>query len=1210
MENALFDNFTNMYPVQKTLRFELRPQGKTLENIEKEGIIDEDKHRAESYKVVKKIIDEYHKAYINEVLKKVELTDLDKYLELYNKQVQTDQEKKSFEEIEGQMREQIVHALKKPDKYKMMFSKNLIQKELLEFVGDDEEKRKCILEFKQFTTYFQGFFKNRENMYSDEAKSTAISYRVINQNLPKFVDNMNQYNRICNSTLSNQITEDDRSLFDLNYYIMVLSQAGIDEYNLKIGAINMLINEYNQKLSKDQRNQRIGKLKPLYKQILSDRERLSFIPEKIENDQELLNSIKEYDNIASEMIKRVADTISGLYTCDLARVYIKNDRSITDISKQVFGDWNAITSKMYEDYDEHNLGGKKKLTLTYEEKRKKAIKGIASFSIRDIENLMGKENVIIEHFTNCDDIINEYNNAAERFHLFVSEKYPETKSLINDDASIEIIKKFLDSIKAYQRFLKPLLGAGTEAEKDEKFYADFLLEYEAIDTVTPLYNKVRNYVTQKPYSTEKIKLNFGNAELLDGWDLNKEESHTAIILRKKDLFYLAIMPKSHNKVFRNIPESKDEDVYEKMDYKLLPGPNKMLPKVCFAKSREKDFEPSDEVIRIRKEESFKKSGDNFNKSDLHKLIDFYKESISRNKDWESFGFVFSSTDSYEDISGFYREVESQGYKISFRNIPADYINALVDKGEIFLFQIYNKDFSPYSKGTPNMHTLYWKMLFDNRNIKNPVYKLDGGAEVFFRKASINKKDRIVHPAQQPINNKNKNNKKNTSTFEYELIKDRRYTVDKFQFHVPITINFTSNNKKRINEDVNICLKYTETPYVIGMDRGERNLLYLVVIDPEGKIVEQRSLNKINSGNDEVLHTTDYHLLLDEKEQERDKARKDWKTINNIKELKEGYLSQVVYTVTSLMRKYNAILVLEDLNMGFMRGRQKVEKQVYQKFEKKIIDKLNYLVDKKTDPDDCGGLLHAYQLTNEFESFKKMGKQNGMLFYIPAWNTSKMDPTTGFVDLLYVKYESVGKARAFWEKFSSIKFNEQENYFEFCFDYNNFTAKAGDSRTKWTVCSYGDRIKTFRNKDKNSQWDSKQINLTDEFKTLFISNDINYLGSDLISDITENDTKEFHEELIRLFKLTMQMRNSKTGEELDYLISPVKNAAGRFYDSREASEFLPENADANGAYNIARKGLWAVQQIKSVKDDSKLKQVKINITNQEWLKYAQENAYYG
>ena len=33
--------------------------------------------------------------------------------------------------------------------------------------------------------------------------------------------------------------------------------------------------------------------------------------------------------------------------------------------------------------------------------------------------------------------------------------------------------------------------------------------YDEIYPVISLYNLVRNYVTQKPYSTKKIKLNFG-----------------------------------------------------------------------------------------------------------------------------------------------------------------------------------------------------------------------------------------------------------------------------------------------------------------------------------------------------------------------------------------------------------------------------------------------------------------------------------------------------------------------------------------------------------------------------------------------------------------------------------------------------------------------------------------------------------------------------
>ena len=67
------NDFTNLYSLSKTLRFELIPQGKTLENIQRNGFLENDEHRAESYKKVKKIIDEYHKLFIENSLSTVSL---------------------------------------------------------------------------------------------------------------------------------------------------------------------------------------------------------------------------------------------------------------------------------------------------------------------------------------------------------------------------------------------------------------------------------------------------------------------------------------------------------------------------------------------------------------------------------------------------------------------------------------------------------------------------------------------------------------------------------------------------------------------------------------------------------------------------------------------------------------------------------------------------------------------------------------------------------------------------------------------------------------------------------------------------------------------------------------------------------------------------------------------------------------------------------
>jgi CRISPR-associated protein Cpf1 len=264
-----------------------------------------------------------------------------------------------------------------------------------------------------------------------------------------------------------------------------------------------------------------------------------------------------------------------------------------------------------------------------------------------------------------------------------------------------------------------------------------------------------------------------------------------------------------------------------------------------------------------------------------------------------------------------------------------------------------------------------------------------------------------------------------------------------------------------------------------------------------------------------------------------------------------------------------------------------------------------LVFKDRADNELGGLYKALQLTSKFESFQKMGKQSGFLFYVPAWNTSKIDPTTGFVNLFNTKYESIEKTQNFFEKFDSIHFNSKENYFEFVFDYDNFTERAKGTKTKWTVCTHGERILTFRNPETNNLWDNKEINLTERFEDLLGKFNITYgNGTDIKTQIAAQDSKELLKGLLDLFKLTLQMRNSITNSEVDYLISPVKNSNGNFYDSRKADATLPKDADANGAYHIAKKGLMWLNQINEFEGEN-WKKLDFEKTNKAWLNFVQE-----
>ncbi|HNN11491.1 MAG TPA: type V CRISPR-associated protein Cas12a/Cpf1 [Bacteroidia bacterium] len=1266
--------FINKYTLSKTLRFELKPIGKTLENIQTKGLLQQDAIRAKSYQEVKKLIDRYHQYFIELALDGLKLNNLQDFQEQYlasPEEKKKEDFKKKFEKNQDDLRKEIVAAFKTGDAneiFKVLDKKELITELMVAWLTKQEDKDR-IEEFKTFTTYFIGFHENRKNMYTDKAQSTAIAYRLVHENLPKFLDNIKVFEKLkavpelhekC-SVLYKEIEEylNIRSIdeaFELDYYNSVLTQKQIEVYNLIIGGrvakenekkiqgLNEYINLYNQ--PKDKKN-KIPKLKPLYKMILSDRESVSFLAEKFENSQEVLKAIQEYyhANIksyqssekdgAENVLERLQELLANLSSNNLSQIYIRNGKTITDISQALFGDFSLIKDALKYSFTNTLEIGRNGLSKKQEEVIEKYLKQ-DYFSITEIEVALWNyrtENDLLKDLEEEQHLIANYFNSY--FKTTVNDKeydlvanvtakyscikglleqdYPEDKKLNQETKEIDDIKAFLDALMLVLHFVKPLmLPHDSTLEKDQSFYNTIAPYYEELQYLISLYNKVRNFASQKAYSVEKYKLNFENSTLLAGWDVNKEPDNTSVLFRKENDYFLGVMDKKHNGIFKKTPKSKTQDTYSKVNYKLLPGASKMLPKVFFSRSNIAFYNPSEEIITIRNHSTHTKGGTpqtgfekkDFNLSDCRKMIDFFKDSIAKHPDWKQFGFNFSDTDSYDSIDGFYREKEAQGYTISYTEIDETYIHQLVDEGKLYLFQIYNKDFSEFSKGKPNMHTLYWKALFDSENLRDVVYKLNGQAEIFYRKSSIKKDKIIVHKANEKVANKNPLNTKKESLFTYDLVKDKRFTVDKFQFHVPITLNFKASGNDYINQEVLSFLRQNPDVNIIGLDRGERHLIYLSLINQKGEILQQFSLNDIINEYKGITHKTAYKTLLEKKEKERADARENWGTIESIKELKEGYISQVVHKIAKMMVEYNAIVVMEDLNMGFKRGRFAVEKQVYQKLEKMLIDKLNYLVFKDKAPNEAGGLYNALQLANKFESFQKMGKQSGFLFYVPAWNTSKIDPTTGFVNLFYTKYESIEKAQKFFEKFDSIHFNTKEQYFEFAFDYDNFTERATGTQTQWTVCTQGERILTFRNPSANNQWDNKEIKLTEQFEDLLGKHNISYgSGTCIKAQVATQSGKDFLKGMMDLFKLTLQMRNSITNSEVDYLISPVRNAQGSFYDSRNADATLPKDADANGAYHIAKKGLMWLHQIHEFEGND-WRKLDLDKTNKGWLNFVQ------
>lgn len=1288
MENINLSDFTNLYPLSKTLRFKLVPVGKTEENLKTSRILDGDFKRAEAYAQVKNLIDSYHKAFIEDVLSNAELEwgKLYEQFDLYQKENDKDTKSRQRKEMEAQqkrMRQAISGLFKKDKRYEKLFKKELLTELLPSIIKDDEsgtitDKKAALDAFNRFATYFKGFHENRENLYKDEQKATAISNRVVNENFPRFYANVKVYEYL-NSAFPQIIEDTENSLsdflkgvklseiFNKDSFNAVLSQSGIDFYNTvisgiseegqKVQGLNEKINLASQKLPAEDKAKLRKKMVLLYKQILSDKNTASFIPAGFEKSEEVYEAVKQFkEQEVDKYIDKIEKLFAAYNDYDLNGIVVPA-KERTAFSSLIFGKWSVLNDGLLL-LEQDNA--KKKLS---EKQTETMIKRISErdYSLAELQKayeLWAKENGVI-----ADETVKKYFSLSDSRNVVSGENHTVTiidkikeayteidfENQVNLQAEPEAatsIKSFLDEVQNLYHYLK-IVDYHGEEQKDSIFYSEFDGIISGLSDIVPLYNKVRNFVTKKPGEVKKVKLNFECPTLADGWDLNKESSNDAIILRESGKYYLGILnPNSKPKIICD--EIVDgEAYYDKMIYKLLPGPNKMLPKVFFSVKGQERFCPPYDLL-FGYEQGKHKKGENFDEEFMRKLIDWFKTAINRHDDWKNFNFNFSPTDTYEDLSGFYKEIELQGYKISFQKISERYINSLVDSGKLYLFQIYNKDFAEKSTGRKNLHTLYWENLFSGENLRNVCLKLNGEAELFFRPKSESIRE-IKHEKGSILVNKTTSDGKSIPEETYQeiykfkngiitsisataqkwlesgkvvckeathtIVKDKHFTKDTYLFHCPITMNFKAGDitGNKFNEKVLDYLRENQDVKIIGLDRGERHLIYLSLINQKGEIELQKTLNLVDHVRSDTTVSVNYQEKLVQKEGDRDKARKNWQTIGNIKELKEGYLSNVIHEIAKLMIENNAIVVMEDLNFGFKRGRFPVERQVYQKFENMLIEKLNYLVFKDKSVTEPGGVLNAYQLADKSSKVSDVGKQCGWIFYIPASYTSKIDPVTGFVNMFDTRYVSVEKSKEFFGRFENIKYNADKDYFEFVFDYGKFTKKYMGSRMRWAVCSYGKRIETFRKPEKNSQWDNREIDLTEELKKLFDEYDIDING-DLKSLISEMDDRAFFyndnkkqngpKGLLQLFRLVLQMRNSVPNTDTDYLISPVADHRGIFYDSRNCDESLPENADANGAYNIARKGLWAVMQIKQSGSDKP----KLAISNEEWLKFAQEKPY--
>lgn len=210
--------------------------------------------------------------------------------------------------------------------------------------------------------------------------------------------------------------------------------------------------------------------------------------------------------------------------------------------------------------------------------------------------------------------------------------------------------------------------------------------------------------------------------------------------------------------------------------------------------------------------------------------------------------------SYVDKKDFDKDIQEtlkECYVCEFRNVNWSKIQEAISLGELYLFQISSKDNGVRSKGKKNLQTLYWEVLF----MENSPFQLNGGAEIFYRKEAIKMKElkelKIKNPSAIVGKRFTKNLDLEPLGNEDQILQEKN--GKSFFFHCPIKINYkatgSSNFKfalSETNQFINSQLSSKSDIYFLGLDRGEKHLVYYSIVDQNGKMIlgGQGSFNEI------------------------------------------------------------------------------------------------------------------------------------------------------------------------------------------------------------------------------------------------------------------------------------------------------------------------------------------------------------------------------
>lgn len=1017
------------------------------------------------------------------------------------------------------------------------------------------------------------------------------------------------------------ITGVDLRIFDINSFGGSLTQKFIEIYNIEVAKLNEVVNLYNQQFCGTTDFQKLKPFATLHKQIGC---KPSVVPMSISleafYENEVENSKEGECKSLESLVQIIKDSVinytlvqekysvlsfigyledkndyTGMYMIDQAidsyiRKYMADAYAVKESLKSVKGCTTFDSKKPDGEQIKWNKAVElaplfERLNNDYEFET--AFKPTIYKEYSDILDVNKSISVNFVALL-CADIRKTVNKATD-FGLI------EGLSFENKDYNVTLFK-WLDSVLDLCRHIKsfnvPMNKIkGTELDTEMMQYVEHILEpnwfgwYAAIDT----------FVSRKPQDSVKenqLKLNFDTSSFLDGWSEGQEKLKLSVIIKKDGQYYLCILTnkklfESDSVIYSNPNGNAYKMVIKQLSFRTLTGKGYVS---AFGK-------------RLRDEKDAQTAITNIKKLIKSKYLTKYprlEETLDKD---------FASTSEMKRMIEPILEEYSQCEMVP---INWEYLKEKEGNG-VFILKLHNKDYSQASQGTKNLFTLYWEELF----AKNSNHRINGGAKLFVRDAAGQECDTVIHEKGSYLLNKrdkngdvipndvytelyNYKNKKgklvsqhakdmlaqNLVVFKevkegHEIIKDKRfYSGRKYTFHCPIKFNEGAEAFPSIPEAA--YARYDQlindtmvNPMFLGIDRGEKHLVYWCELKADGTIKD--------CGNFDTINGIDYVQLLEDRANLRKREQKARRNRSGIKNLKESYVKLVTSEITKkailpAVRNAEApmYIVLEKLNKEMKGKRAHIEKQTYQALETALANKLSLFVDKNIS-EGPASIKQPLQLVPPFKTFDNIdGKDSfGIMQYTRANYTSVTDPLTGWRQSIYIQG---GKSDEIIQRviasFDDIRFDGKD----YAFDYTD-----SNTKKRWTLYSgnNGQPLDRFYGFVKDADEHYTRIDVVRILDSLFANFDKTKSLRDQLASGVElkknpNSSRTAADELRFVIKIIQQIRNTGNESKDDnYLQSPVRDNDGRHFDTRNAYLFNGleriVDGDANGAYNIARKG---------------------------------------